>query len=129
MNYALLDKSQTIRAVHLRAALALWKYCVDSARYLFLRRLAGIQHAKKIYAVLRCNPTGTTRTETVVYNIFKRNVPKDKLDEALSYLRRIDFGSLLHRHQPRAGRSNAGLPTPEKSNTKNITRWRGSEIS
>jgi hypothetical protein len=89
MNYALSDKSQTIRAVHLRAALALWKYCVDSARYLFLGDF-GNPDAKKIYAALRSHPAGMTRTEISI-NTFNRHLTKVKLDEALSYLRRINL--------------------------------------
>jgi Protein of unknown function (DUF3987) len=33
--YAVLDDSDQIREVHLQAALALWKYCQDSAQYIF----------------------------------------------------------------------------------------------
>lgn len=33
--YALLDKSPVIRGKHLRAALAVWRYCEASARYIF----------------------------------------------------------------------------------------------
>ena len=79
MNYALLDKSQTIRAVHLRAALALWKYCVDSARYLFLEPQDPA-----------CEHPGMTRTEISI-NTFNRHLSKVKLDEALFYLRRINL--------------------------------------
>ena len=33
--YALMDTSDHIRSEHLRAAVALWRYCEDSARYIF----------------------------------------------------------------------------------------------
>ena len=33
--YALLDGDDKIRSIHLRAGLAVWKYCNDSARYIF----------------------------------------------------------------------------------------------
>ena len=33
--YAVLDNSDQIKDVHLKAALALWRYCEDSARYIF----------------------------------------------------------------------------------------------
>jgi hypothetical protein len=89
MNYALLDQSQTIRPVHLRAALALWKYCVDSARYLFLNSFDN-PHAEKIYAALRNHPAGMTRTEISI-NVFNRHLTKVKLDETLSYLRKINL--------------------------------------
>jgi hypothetical protein len=101
MNYALLDQSQTIRAVHLRAALALWKYCVDSARYLFLQSFDN-PHAQKIYTALRKYPAGMTRSEISI-NTFNRHLNSLKLSEALFYLRRI---KLAHSStEPTEGRS------------------------
>lgn len=41
--FALLDESLQIRAEHLRAAIALWDYCADSARFIF-GGLSGEQH-------------------------------------------------------------------------------------
>jgi len=89
MGYALLDKSRVIRALHLKAALALWKYCVDSARHLFLSKLDN-SRAAKIFTALRQRPQGITRTEITV-EIFQRNLSKTKIDEALNYLRRLGF--------------------------------------
>jgi hypothetical protein len=89
MLYALLDKSQTIRSEHLKAALALWQYCVDSARYLFLNSFDN-PHALKILSALRQRPKGMTRTEINV-EVFGRNLIKTKMNEALHYLRRINL--------------------------------------
>jgi Protein of unknown function (DUF3987) len=102
MNYALLDRSQMIQAGHLRAALALWKYCIDSARYLFLHSFDN-PHAQKIYAALRKHhPVGMTRAEISI-NTFNRNLPSLKLSDALSYLRRINLA--YSSGEPTNGRS------------------------
>jgi hypothetical protein len=93
MIYALMDKSQTIRAVHLQAALALWKYCVDSARYLFLGSFDN-PHAEKILKALCQHPGGMTRAEINI-DVFQRNLPKPKMSDALNYLRRLN----LARHE------------------------------
>jgi hypothetical protein len=93
MNYALLDQSRTIRAAHLKAALALWKYCVDSARHLFLSRPDNA-HAGKILAALRRNPKGMTRTEINV-EIFQRHLSKTRIDEAFNYLRRVKLADCV----------------------------------
>lgn len=89
MIYALLDKSRIIKATHLKAALALWKYCVASARHLFLSRLDN-PHAAKIFTALRQKPEGMTRTELRV-EILQGNLSKAKTDEAFNYLRRLEL--------------------------------------
>jgi hypothetical protein len=93
MNYALLDKSRIIRVDHLEAALALWKYCVDSARHLFLSRLDNAA-AKKILGALRRNPKGMTRNEIRV-EILKGHLSKAKTDEAFNYLRRVKLADCV----------------------------------
>jgi hypothetical protein len=93
MNYALLDKSRIIRVDHLEAALALWKYCVDSARHLFLSRPDNT-HAKKILAALQRNPKGLTRNQIRV-EILKGNLSKAKTDEAFNYLRRVQLANCV----------------------------------
>jgi hypothetical protein len=89
MIYALLDKSRIIEAAHLKAALALWKYCVDSARHLFLSRLDN-PHAAKIFSALRQKPEGMTRNKIRV-EALKGNLSKEKTDEAFNYLRRLEL--------------------------------------
>ena len=58
MIYALLDESAIIRAEHLRAARALWKYCEDSARYIF-GDSTGDRLADKVLAIIRTGPVTT----------------------------------------------------------------------
>ena len=60
--YALLDQSASIRAEHLRAALALWNYCEASARYIFGERL-GDPIADELMNALHQHAGGMTRTD------------------------------------------------------------------
>jgi hypothetical protein len=60
--YALLDKSTAIRKVHLEAALEVWRYAEDSARYVFGDSL-GNPVADELLSTLRSCPEGLTRTE------------------------------------------------------------------
>src|SRR5262249_56231827 len=60
--YALLDCESMIGRIHLEAALALWKYCEDSARYIFGDAM-GDPTADSILAALRgAAESGLTRT-------------------------------------------------------------------
>lgn len=52
MVYAVLDLSGNVKACHLRAALAVWKYCRDSAAYIFGDRL-GDPLAERILLYLK----------------------------------------------------------------------------
>ena len=87
--YALADHTITINEDHIRAAAALWKYCEDSARYLFGGRL-GDPKAEKILDALRKQPDGMTRTEISAV-IFNRHLSADRLEEALTLLKKIGW--------------------------------------
>jgi hypothetical protein len=82
--YALLDCSAFIRRVHLEAALALWQYCEDSARYIFGDAL-GDKLADEILGALReAAETGLTRSQ--IRDLFRRNVDSDRISGALKAL-------------------------------------------
>jgi hypothetical protein len=81
--YALLDSSKVIRAVHLRAALAMWQYCEDSARFVFGASL-GDAVAEQVLRALREHPDGMTRTE--IRDLFQRHQGGNRIDQALSVL-------------------------------------------
>jgi hypothetical protein len=81
--YALLDCAQAITTGHLRAALAVWRYCEDSARFLF-GDLLGDTVADRILAALRATPEGLTRAE--ISDLFDRNTAKPRIDTALAAL-------------------------------------------
>jgi Protein of unknown function (DUF3987) len=81
--YALLDCSDFIRVEHLRAALAFWKYCAASARFIFGDSL-GNPVADELLNALRNNPKGLTRTE--MRDLFARNRKSQEIDRALQAL-------------------------------------------
>ncbi len=83
MLYALLDCSWVILRQHLRAALAVWRYCEDSARYIFGDKF-GNPVVDQILARLRKNRKGLTRTE--IREMFSRNRSETEIESALNLL-------------------------------------------
>ena len=82
----LFDKKKVVSVDHLRAALALWQYCDDSARFVFGDRV-GDPDADKIWNALReSDPSGLTRTN--IRDLFGRNQAKGQVDRALEVLAR-----------------------------------------
>jgi hypothetical protein len=82
--YALLDKSTLIRPEHHHAAMAVWKYCEESARWIF-GTSTGDRNADKILLALRHAPNGKTKTEISV-EVFNRHASSADIDEALRIL-------------------------------------------
>jgi hypothetical protein len=79
--YALLDQAPQIDVAHINAALALWHYCVASARYIF-GDLVGNPTADTILRALRAaGVNGLSRTDLV--NLFGRNLSANQVDAAL----------------------------------------------
>ncbi len=83
MVYALLDCSRFIQKRHLSAALAVWRYCDASARYIFGDAL-GDPTADSILRELRHQPNGLTRNE--IREVFGRNRSEAEISRALSFL-------------------------------------------
>ncbi len=82
--YALLDQSSIVDLPHLAAALAVWQYAEDSARFIFGDRI-GDGLADKILAALREVPGGLSRSE--IYNeVCKKNKSRSEIEAALSLL-------------------------------------------
>lgn len=81
--YALLDRSRFIERRHLSAALAVWRYCDDSARYIFGDAL-GDPTADSILRELRRSDGGLTRNE--IRELFNRNLGETEISRALSFL-------------------------------------------
>jgi hypothetical protein len=82
--YALLDCSTVIRAEHLIAALAVWQYAEQSARYIFGLSL-GDPRADEILRALRsAAPNGLTRTD--LRDHFGRNLSSEEMARALGVL-------------------------------------------
>lgn len=81
--YALLDLSEVVRAEHLMAALELWRYCEDSARFIFGDAM-GDATVDDILRELRSHPEGMTRTDIREY--FQRHKSSAEIGRALGVL-------------------------------------------
>jgi len=100
--YAVLDCADCIRREHLEAALAAWRYCEDSARYIFGESL-GDPDANAILAGLRkAGAAGLTRTE-INEGIFQRHKAKGEIDRALNVL--AECGLAESKPSPTEGRA------------------------
>jgi len=92
--YALLDKKQEILTEHLRAALAVWDYADDSAKYIF-GDVTGDPVKDTILTALKKNPDGLSRTE--ISRLFKGHQKSERISrvlEDLSNLGRIEKESI-----------------------------------
>ena len=83
MLYALLEQAISIKLDHLRAALAIWRYCADSARFIFGDSL-GDPTADEIRNLLRGASEGVTRND--ITDHFKRNKSSAEIGRALVVL-------------------------------------------
>jgi hypothetical protein len=82
--YALLDQSSIVRKEHLQAALEVWRYSEESARYIF-REAAGVNVEDKLLTALLASPHGLTRTE--ISSLFSRHMNASELDQMLNSMR------------------------------------------
>jgi hypothetical protein len=98
--YAVLDGSGEIKLAHLKAALAVWRYCEDSARYIFGDSI-GDPFTDELLAALRSSG-GMGRTQ--INDYFKRNHSRDKIDAALATLLRAGKVRSEKRSRGTAGR-------------------------
>ena len=87
--YTLLDYRKEIGLEHLQAALALWQYCEDSARYIFGNQ-TGNKIADTIYAALLGEEDGLTKTQ--IRDLFQRNQSASQVNSALRLL--IELGKV-----------------------------------
>ena len=81
--YALLDRSKVVQRCHLEAALALWKYCEDSARFIFGDAL-GNHVADQILKAIGRAPEGLTRND--LRDLFGRHRSSEEIGVALQIL-------------------------------------------
>ena len=99
MNYALLDGADLIELKHLEAALCCWRYCFDSAAFIFNgAEIDPVAH--RIVEALREGP----KSQSDIHAIFARNVPKSRIDPVLVELQergRIRMTSEKTRGAPR----------------------------
>jgi hypothetical protein len=87
MLFAALDRVQQIEDIHVRAALALWRFCDRSAAHLF-GGSTGDPQADAILAALRSRPEGMTRSE-IRRRVFNDNKPAADVARALGLLDRF----------------------------------------
>jgi hypothetical protein len=81
--YALLDRDPVIRRVHLEAALAVWRFCDASARFIFGNSL-GDPVADDLLSALRDEPNGLTRKQ--IRDLFSRHAQPGSINRALRTL-------------------------------------------
>jgi hypothetical protein len=84
--YALADESCSIDLPHLRAALAVWQYCFDSAAYLFGKKLGDPLADELLRALRTAGTAGMTRTQ--IRDHFGRHVKSERIDAVLELLAR-----------------------------------------
>ncbi len=81
--YALLDRANEIRKPHLEAALEVWRYCEDSAKYIFGDAL-GDPTADTILRALRVAEDGLSRED--MHKLLGGNQKVSEIDRALLVL-------------------------------------------
>jgi hypothetical protein len=82
--YALLDRSCEVRTKHLRAALEVWRFCEDSARFIFGGR-SSVSVKDRIITILKTEEAGLTRTK--ISEALQHHVPSAEITRALDALR------------------------------------------
>jgi hypothetical protein len=100
--YALLDRSEKekIRVEHLRAALAVWRYCEASARFIWGDAI-GDPTADEILKALRASAAaGLTRMD--IHGHFSRHRTAEEIDRAISVL--MERGLIRSASEQTAGR-------------------------
>lgn len=85
--YALLDASHVVHVPHLKAALALWRYCEDSAAYIFGEAVSNPELDKLINAIRGAGPEGLRRMD-ITSTVFHGNKTAKEIAEMLARLER-----------------------------------------
>lgn len=103
MIYALADGASIIELAHLEAGLALWRYCFDSARFIFGDSLGHSAADDLLGALLVAGAAGMARAE-MSREVFGKNRSAREITQALALL------SDLHLARVEVDRSGAGRP-------------------
>jgi len=85
--YALLDQCKQIRVSHLDAALACWRYCYDSAAYIFGDAVGDATADEILLAMQAVGAKGMTRESLVQH--FSRHKSGPELTRALTLLQSL----------------------------------------
>jgi len=102
--YSLIAGEDETSVESLQAALAFWKYCEDSAGWLFGTPF-NHPNADRIYDYLRKTPEGATRTE--INRAFSNHLSRAQMEDALSILQK----------------AGAAYPKREKTGGADSERW------
>ena len=98
--YAVLNQSEAIESEHLEAALALWQYAEQSARYVF-GDATGDPVADELAEALRAaGAEGLSRKE--IRDLFGRNKSADRIEQALGML--LKLSRVRNENVPTGGR-------------------------
>lgn len=98
MIHALMDCSDTIEPCHINVALSIWRYCEQSARYIFELQAAGDPLQTKILEALQTGP----KSSTDISNHLKRNFPAKEIQRAIKSL--AELGKIERFTEKGAGR-------------------------
>ena len=98
--YAAMDCSRTIEAPHVFAALALWQYAEDSARYIFGTATGDPVTDKIVEALHARMPQGMTRNE--IRRLFSGHVRSAQISHAMDWL--LEAGAVRVEQEPTEGR-------------------------
>ena len=91
--------AESIDAVHLEAALAVWRYCEASARYIFGDMLGDPAADVILQTLRRRKPAGMAKREII--DLFGRNLRAAAINAALGLLLRT--GKVRCEQQPSGG--------------------------
>ena len=98
--YALMDQSPAIRTEHLKAALAVWEYCEQSALYIFGERLGDPTADRILEAVRTAGPPGMTDND--IYELFGRHKSSKERELAINML--VALGLITAEQEETGGR-------------------------
>jgi hypothetical protein len=99
--YALSDGSAKITLAHQEAALALWQYSFESAKYLFGERLSD-PRAQRVWDALKARPDGMTR-KMIFDEVFQKNISANDFAYVLQSL--IETGVARRQMEETGGRN------------------------
>jgi hypothetical protein len=98
--YTVLDRSHLIERQHLKAALALWWYAEESARYIFGDATGDAVADDILRALQGAGGKGITRTE--IRDLFGRNKKSERVNQALALL--LSAGRIRREEERTGGR-------------------------
>jgi hypothetical protein len=99
--YALLDRSAEVRPVHIQAAMAVWKYSEQSARFIFGEKPLDLKVSKIEAGILDCLKDGR-KTKTELYLYFAKHEKSSDIRAALESL--SSKGKVLHEVKTESGK-------------------------